>query len=778
MAPRTLVALIAMVLPATLVGQDDFTLDLPTIMRGVETVGRAPENVRWTPDGAWLYFSWLPPGTDWREVSRPYRIRALAGAVPEPVTPAEMDSVAPLLASGIPMRDGRRRVVSSGGDLWLVGLPTGTLRRLTKTSSGEQLLGLSADERRVYYREGDNAHALTLANGFVEQLTDVRSGTAPSDPKPATGQRGALVRDQLDLFGAIRDEARRDSVRKAEREERMARSLPTTWLGKDARLRTLDLNATGSHAVVVASFSATPAAKVAIVPNYVTSSGYTEDLSTYAKVGDVEGRTRVGLLTVASGEIRWVRPIPDDSTEQYDGLRSWGWNDAGTAALLVAETTDNTRRVVSRLDVDSARITVVHTLTDSAWVDGPCGSCGGWLPGGAGFWYVSEESGYAHLYRQHADGTRQVLTGGDWEVLRVGLSDDRRRFELTTSEGSPYERHWYTMDLDGGNRLRLTGPVGGHDVTPSPDGRWLADVYSAANHPPELYLQEAKPGAALTRLTHSPTAAWESFAWIAPEIIEIPSDGGMMVPARIYRPEQMGARPNGAAVLFVHGAGYLHNVHHYWSSYFREYQFHHLLAAKGYVVLDLDYRGSAGYGRDWRTAIYRQMGHPELEDYVGASKWLTTTMGIPGDRIGIYGGSYGGFMTLMALFREPAYFGAGAALRSVTDWAHYNGGYTAPILNAPQEDSLAYRQSSPIYFAEGLEDPLLIAHGMIDTNVHFQDVVRLAQRLIELGKVRWELAVYPVENHGFTRPDSWTDEYRRILELFDRWLPDVQRTHE
>jgi dipeptidyl aminopeptidase/acylaminoacyl peptidase len=142
-------------------------------------------------------------------------------------------------------------------------------------------------------------------------------------------------------------------------------------------------------------------------------------------------------------------------------------------------------------------------------------------------------------------------------------------------------------------------------------------------------------------------------------------------------------------------------------------------------------------------------------------------MGIPGERIGIYGGSYGGFMTLMALFNSPKDFGAGAALRSVTDWAHYNHGYTARILNQPQQDSLSYRRSSPIFFAEKLEDPLLMAHGMVDTNVHFQDIVRLTERFIELGKTGWELAVYPVEDHGFVRPSSWSDEYRRIFDLFE-----------
>ena len=245
-----------------------------------------------------------------------------------------------------------------------------------------------------------------------------------------------------------------------------------------------------------------------------------------------------------------------------------------------------------------------------------------------------------------------------------------------------------------------------------------------------------------------------------------------MVPARIYRPADMGAEPNGAAVIFVHGAGYLQNVHRGWSSYYREYMFHHLLAARGYTVLDIDYRASAGYGRDWRTAIYRHMGGKDLSDQFDGARWLVENEGIEHGRVGIYGGSYGGFITLMALFNdEDRIFGAGAALRAVTDWAHYNHGYTGRILNFPQDDEEAYRRSSPIYFAEGLQAPLLIAHGMIDTNVHFSDVVRLAQRLIELGKTDWEMAVYPVENHGFVEPSSWTDEYRRILELFERHLP-------
>lgn len=780
MASRSSLALITLVaLPSVLAAQTPFTLDLPTIMRGPETVGREPGGIRWTPDGRWIHFSWLPPGTDWRENSVPYRVRAEAGAVPERLATAMADSLAPLLADGLRTRDGRRKVVSARGDLWVVELPSGRMHRLTRTRNNVELAGLSLDERRFFYRDGNNLFAQSLADGFVEQLTDIRSGPAPDSSRRTASQRAALERDQLDLLEVVRDRARTDSIRKAAAAGRDSIALPRLYLNRDERLRSASIAPTAAHVLLITTTAAAPAAKSTLVPNYVTASGFTEEIPSRTKVGDSQGKSRVGVLTVATGAVQWLHPLAGDSGGVYGNVGSRGWNDAGTHALIVADSPDYERRVLSLLDAATGTLTPVETLTDSAWVGGPCGNCSGWLPGARGIWWVSEADGWAHLYVAAADGSnRRQVTWGPWEVRQAEVSDDRTRFELHTSEGSNHERHFWTMAFDGTNKVRWTTVRGGHQVTPSPDGKWLADVHSTSNRPPELFLQPARAGAAAIALTRSPTDAWLAATWIAPEIVTIPASDGVDVPARIYRPEQMGARPNGAAVLFVHGAGYLQNVHEWWSSYYREYQFHHLLASKGYVVLDVDYRGSAGYGRDWRTAIYRHMGGRDLDDFVDASAWLTTTMGIPGDRIGIYGGSYGGFITLMALFTRGESFGAGAALRSVTDWAHYNHGYTARILNEPQGDTTAYRQSSPIFFAEGLEDPLLIAHGMIDTNVHFQDVVRLAQRLIELGKDRWEMAVYPVEDHGFVRPDSWTDEYRRILELFDRWLPEGRTTRE
>jgi len=227
-------------------------------------------------------------------------------------------------------------------------------------------------------------------------------------------------------------------------------------------------------------------------------------------------------------------------------------------------------------------------------------------------------------------------------------------------------------------------------------------------------------------------------------------------------------------VIFVHGAGYLQNTINGWNNYYREFMFNELLTQKGYIVLDIDYRGSAGYGREWRTDVYDFLGGKDYEDELDALDFMIKNYSVGAKHVGVYGGSYGGFMAEMLAFRSPERIAAAAALRPVADWKNYyasSPGYTAQRLGFPDKNPAAYKRSSPITYADGLKTHLLILHGMSDTNVHVQDSVQLVEKLIRLGKTPYfDTMFYPSENHGFERPESWTDEYERILSFFEKYL--------
>ena len=757
-----------------------FELTVANIMRGPEHVGQAPSAVTWTDDSRWIYFRWLPGGHEWDAESKLWRVSA-EGGEPEELDDAQADSLAVLLADGPRSPDDRWRVVTHRGNLWLIDRRTLDTRPLTYTRGSQSNPVWNRDGSAVYYLSDDNLFELRLRDARLRQISDVRAGPAPADDAGPEGQKGFLAEQQRQLFEYIRRQASERERNEARQEaRRTADPLQTTYLDRNERITGLAVEPDGRYAVVTTTRTGGPDAQRTPIPFWITESGYTEPREFRSKVGDVQGQAgRLGIVSLNDGEVKWLdvarAAFGPDSTagdRELGSLRFIDWNGQGTHGLVAASSADFKDAWLWSFDASTGALIELHHLSDEAWVAGPCAfwfACSGWLPSGDRAWFASEADGFNHLYTvPAAGGDARQLTSGEWEIHSVDIAPGEDHFILSTNEGSPHEVHVWRMAFDGSARTQITTEPGRQDADVSPDGERLAIIHSFANQPPELFIARNRPGAEMRRVTTTPTEAWRSFDWIAPEIVHVPAEDGTQVPARIYRPEQMGAQPNGAAVIFVHGAGYLQNVHRWWSSYYREYMFHHVLAQRGYYVLDIDYRGSAGYGRDWRTAIYRHMGGKDLSDQVDGSRYLEREFGIDPERVGIYGGSYGGFITLMALFTEPDRFGAGAALRSVTDWAHYNHGYTGRILNLPQDDTLAYRRSSPIYFAEGLEDPLLIAHGMVDVNVHFSDVVRLAQRLIELGKRDWEMAVYPVEDHGFVVPSSWTDEYRRILELFER----------
>jgi dipeptidyl aminopeptidase/acylaminoacyl peptidase len=741
-------------------------------MRAEANVGLPPTQISWQDDSDGFYFRWQPGGLEWHAGRSLYWVSA-DGGEPRLIDEAEAVELAPVLASGDISPDRRWRVTSTDGDLYLIGRRSGNVRRLTHTEDSEGQPLFTRDGAGVLFRRGSNLFRLDVENGALTQLTRIADRPEPSDDDP-DGHRAFLDAQQLELFEHIQRDSAQAARADSTRALRDAGEPATVHLARGERVQALTPTRSGTHVLVRATVPATDA-KQTIIPDWVTDDGYTRDLTVRTKVGDEQNRTRAGIVETATGTTTWIDVTPEGyESDMPVRVFNAGWNDAGTIAVVFAVSYDDKDRWIWAVDAASGARTLLDHLRDDAWVAGPCFSqCLGFIPDTNRVYFVSEETGYAHLYSVDADGTdRRALTSGEWEVLSVTLPEDRSRFLLRTNEGSPFNEHVWWMNLDGSGRERVSEGEGRFVATLSPDGERMAIVHDVANRPPELFVSDADDTSDMEAVTSTPTEEWMSFPWVSPEIVRFDAEDGTAVPARIYRPSDVGAEPNGAAVIFVHGAGYLHNVHNYWSSYYREYQFNHFLAANGYTVLDIDYRGSAGYGAEWRTGIYRWMGGKDLSDHVDGARYLVANEGVDARRIGLYGGSYGGFITLMGLFTAGDTFKSGAALRSVTDWAHYNHGYTSRILNLPHDDEEAYRMSSPIYFAENFrpDQHLVMLHGMVDTNVHFSDVVRLSQRLIELGKENWEMAVYPVENHGFVEPSSWTDEYRRIFELFERTL--------
>ncbi|HEY2896940.1 MAG TPA: DPP IV N-terminal domain-containing protein, partial [Gemmatimonadaceae bacterium] len=513
-----------------------FDFSIKGIMRGHEMVGRTPSDVRWSADSRWIYFSWNPPGTESRAPLQPYRVRAAEGAVPESLSVAQMDSAGPLAAVGDLSADNTMRTVEWNGDIFVVTLRTGTLRRLTSTIAKETDPHFDREAKHVFFVRDDNAFSFDLASGQERQLTDIRSGPKPKEDEKPTAQRAFLEAQQRELLGAVRDEIHLDSLEKREKAQLDSLGPRTLWLRKDESVSSISVSPAGNALLLVTTIPAGDKQRVTEIPHFVTKSGYTEEKKSREKVGDVQDGGRIAYIPLMRGEPIWLTLFPGDTANAPGLAQVNGWNDDGTKALVFAVSFDWKTRYIYTVGAKGA-LTALDTLRDSAWVDGPALGEAGWLEGGRRIWYVSEADGYAHLYTMSAaGGGRKQLTSGNWEVDDVALSNDRRNFYLHTSEESPFEQQFYRMPVLGGVRTRITKASGGQTVVASPNELLLADVYSTSNRPPELYVMHDQPGAKESRLTLSPTAEWLSFHWLVPEIVMIPASDGVQLPARIYRP--------------------------------------------------------------------------------------------------------------------------------------------------------------------------------------------------------------------------------------------------
>ncbi|MFV0389189.1 MAG: alpha/beta fold hydrolase [Pyrinomonadaceae bacterium] len=725
-------------------------LNVKEIMREPSIAGQRAEGARLSPNGKYIIFLWnlkaeeprdlflaTEDGAELKKLLSPPDL-AIKQEKPEKPDPLEYgveinDDFAKSQRNGFGnlqwSPDSSKFIFTQNGDIFIFKLGDEKPRRLTKTESFEFAANF-LDNERILFQQGGNFFAINTNDGTLTQIS--------KEANPAKN---------ISVF-----------------------------------------NATTSDDTAMIAYVASDGSdqKPLFIPNYLglfttaptTRRGWTKS-NVYATKTD-------GTLDKAI-EI----DLPKQEGEAYIAGLEW-LSDNKTLILDRVDKTHKRKQIFAVTFIgEKASAFLVYEEHDEKWIGGPTRILES-NPANAGeFLFSSEADHWNHLYlakidpAKFADGKANAvvsqITKGNFEIDWATWFSPENIIYSSTEAGTA-ERQLYTVSKAGGVRAKLTNTAGMKGefqiARDAKDVRNLIYSGSTWNRPDEIFLEKVcsvkcenvRP----IQITRTTPEGFLTRKWNAPQFVSIPSRDDKQIAARFYLPSGFDKKKKHPMVIFVHGAGYLQNVINGWNGYYREFMFNQLLTQKGYVVLDIDYRGSAGYGRDWRTDVYDFLGGKDFDDHIDAIDWMVRNYGVDQNRIGTYGGSYGGFMAAMLVMRAPERISAAAALRPVMDWKNYyaaNPFYTSQRLGAPKENPDAYKRSSPIAYAEKLEKHLLILHGLIDDNVQAQDSIQLVEKLMRSDKTEFfELMLYPSERHGFQRPSSWEDEYERILAEFENYL--------
>jgi len=686
---------------------------------------RHPSNPIWSPDGQHVAF-----------LSERAGIANIFVADVAPSSPA-MSGARPLTryangqgAGFFWSADSQRVYFPREGDLWQVDVGGGEPSAVWSTPQTESNITPSSDLTRV---------------AFVRSAS---AGTAGAAPSPGRGGRSDVAGGGDLIVRTLND-------------------------GKEALVIRGD-----NHAIGGLSWSPDGASIVftdnARTIRHEQTPAYSGSKIIYTITENVPGET---MVVAASGG------APRALGAGFGGRR---WLDA-TRFLVDRTSPDFKRRTTSVVSTSGGEATPIHEeVADKFWsITGDAGP----QPSPDGKWiaFLSDRDGWDHLYVMRSAGVSGErnepiqITKGRFEVRAPQWSPDSKRIAFDANEPDHYgDRHLHVATIGSDPaHATIAAVTGGRgtDIGPqwSPDGTRLVYQHTDPRNSADLWLTEAKPSAKPARLSDSMPAAIDRSAFVEPESVSYAGPDGQKVPAWLFVPKGLDRTKKHPAIVWIHGDGVNQGYDgwHVQRNYAVYYSFHQYLLQKGYVVIMPDYRGSIGYGKAWREGVYMDVGGKDAKDAWMVTNYLKTLPYVDMDRVGVWGLSYGGFFTLIAVTDQPKLFRAAVDVAGVADYAMYyedpyHGGWTASRIGTPQQNPKVYENASPLSHVDRLERPLLVLHGTSDVNVPYLHSVRLIDELLKKGKGDLvSFMTYPGEFHYFTREHVLRDAWHRVEDFFD-----------
>jgi dipeptidyl-peptidase-4 len=468
------------------------------------------------------------------------------------------------------------------------------------------------------------------------------------------------------------------------------------------------------------------------------------EVTAYPKAGAPNPIVKLGVVNAIGGDIRWVDTFkyqPEDLL-----ISRVAWTPDSKKVVFQAQNREQTFLDVNFADARDGKSTNVIHEASKAWVainENPI-----WLKDGSFIW-ASERNGWEHLYHYSVDGKMlRQITDGKWEVRSIeGVDEENGFIYFTATEHSHIAPNGYRIKLDGTGLQRLTLTEGSHRVDLSPANNYFIDVWSDLNTPSQTRLYDAS-GKLIRVVAENTVDALKQYKLGAAELLQVKTRDGFVMEAMMIKPPDFDPRKKYPVMSFTYSGPHAPQVRNGWGS--TTYMWHQLLAQKGYIVWVCDNRTASGKGLESTWPVYRNFGELELRDLEDGLTWLKSQSYVDGTRIGIWGWSYGGYMTSYALTHSKS-FKIGISGGTVADWRDYDSIYTERYMGTPQNNPEGYKKSSPVNAAKDLHGKLLLIHGAIDDNVHMQNTIQFIYELQKAGK-QFELMLYPKSRHGVTDP--------------------------